>query len=572
MILRHSLAVFSFYFVAKEEYMETNVIEIIAETAETIKGCKLKEKKLVLQRQRLQLLQAYFSCTEMQAIFIISVFDLNSQGTSPDLEDIAQYLKCSSIKMLLYDTDFDLLLDRGLLALKSRRSFRHFFTKNQYEIPLEIKEAVMENEPIKVQAEKKSITVFDVLKELSELLQSREDEVFSTNACIRKGIDLIEDHSQFPIFNDIWKLGFTQKEVFIFFIIVWENLESTYQVELGTLSKALFDDRSDRITFEQVIIDEKGKLFTHNFIKIIPADFVQRSELTLTKKAQQYLKERDIKIHTSRQVNKETLLLHKDISKVKMHYNDAEQQQIDFLSGMLMPRKFKQLQKSLEQEKLRKGVAVLLYGVPGTGKTETVFQIAKQTRRDIFKVDVSQLKSKWYGESQKNVKKLFDTYKEISAEQTRTPILLLNEADAILTSRNASDKSSTGRAEHAIQNIFLEALENFEGILFATTNFEQSLDSAFERRFLYKICYNKPTLETRSKIWKSKFPATNKAESLLLAKKYIFSGGQIENILRKYKMQAVLLQRKPNFEELNQLCNEEISFVIKQKRIGFTEL
>ena len=79
-------------------------------------------------------------------------------------------------------------------------------------------------------------------------------------------------------------------------------------------------------------------------------------------------------------------------------------------------------------------------------------------------------------------------------------------------------------------------------------------------------------METRSKIWKSKFPATNKAESLLLAKKYIFSGGQIENILRKYKMQAVLLQRKPNFEELNQLCNEEISFVIKQKRIGFTEL
>jgi SpoVK/Ycf46/Vps4 family AAA+-type ATPase len=175
------------------------------------------------------------------------------------------------------------------------------------------------------------------------------------------------------------------------------------------------------------------------------------------------------------------------INSKTLYFNEFEHKQLNLLKTLLQEDNFKETQSRLQSKGLPKGITALLHGSPGTGKTETVFQVAKDTNREIMKVDISQSKSMWFGESEKIIKRIFTDYKAYAKESERMPILLFNEADAIISKRKENSTSNVSQTENAIQNIILEELENFEGIFFATTNLAKNLDSAFERRFLFKI-------------------------------------------------------------------------------------
>ena len=212
----------------------------------------------------------------------------------------------------------------------------------------------------------------------------------------------------------------------------------------------------------------------------------------------------------------------------------------------------------------------MLYGAPGTGKTESVYQIARETGRPLWKVDLTELKSMWFGESQKKVKALFDTYKELCSGQKRMPILLLNEADAILGTRNSNTQNPTQSTDNAIQNIFLDCLEDFEGILFATTNLEKSLDPAFERRFLFKIEFERPEAEAQQQIWKAMLKELTTSQAKILSENYNLSGGEIENVLRKLSMMRILNDKVEVFKTVQELCVTEIIGLRKNKvSVGF---
>lgn len=218
---------------------------------------------------------------------------------------------------------------------------------------------------------------------------------------------------------------------------------------------------------------------------------------------------------------------------------------------------------------LPKGVTVLLHGEPGTGKTEVVKQIARETKRELMKVEISKSKSMWYGESEKLVKKIFTDYREVAEECQRTPILLFNEADAIISKRKEIGSSNVGQTENAIQNILLEEIENFEGILIATTNLARNLDDAFDRRFLFKIEFRKPDTSIRAGIWKSKLPGLSKKNCHLLASQFPFTGGQIDNITRKKEMYEIIHNSEATIEQLWSFCADET--LSKEKtNVGFT--
>ena len=138
-------------------------------------------------------------------------------------------------------------------------------------------------------------------------------------------------------------------------------------------------------------------------------------------------------------------LIKKDYIKEKiLFYSEENQKEIDRLKNALKEDKLKQIQKRLKDDGLPVGIAVLLYGAPGTGKTESVMQIAKETGRDIVHVDISEAKSAWFGESEKRIKKIFINYKnacEIAERKNeKIPILLFNEADAIISKRKNDNK------------------------------------------------------------------------------------------------------------------------------------
>ena len=217
---------------------------------------------------------------------------------------------------------------------------------------------------------------------------------------------------------------------------------------------------------------------------------------------------------------------------------------------------------------------MIFYGAPGCGKTETVYQIAKKTGRPIFQVDISNTKSCWFGESEKKIKQVFTDYKEMckkteKVKNGRTPILLFNECDAIFSKRKDVENSNTAQVENAIQNIVLEELENLQGILIATTNLVNNLDSAFERRFLFKVKFENPSISSKKAIWKNKIKWITPTQAENLAKSYNFSGGEIDNIVRKMQMKEIISGIKPSFNDIVEMCKVEKLNDSSYQRVGF---
>ena len=124
--------------------------------------------------------------------------------------------------------------------------------------------------------------------------------------------------------------------------------------------------------------------------------------------------------------------------------------------------------------------------------------------------------------------------------------------------------------ENSIQNIILQEMEDLDGILIATTNLTCNLDKAFERRFLYKIRFDKPSMEARVSIWRTMMPTLSEAEATQLATDFDFSGGQIENVVRKREVKAIIGLEEPGFSDVRAFCQEEIfGGETNRRRIGF---
>ena len=264
------------------------------------------------------------------------------------------------------------------------------------------------------------------------------------------------------------------------------------------------------------------------------------------------------------------LMEYDSLPQKQLFFSTDTQQQVEELGRFLQPENYQRIQERLKEKGFRNGFACLFYGSPGTGKTETVYQLARQTGRNIMVVDVPQIKSKWVGESEKNIKALFDRYRELAQRVNPSPILLFNEADAIIGIRRNGADNAVDKMENSLQNIILQEMEQLDGIMIATTNLQQNMDKAFERRFLYKIKFEKPTEEVRASIWHSMIPTLNELEVHKLASKYDFSGGQIENVARRHAIDSILHDQTDDVLSVLLLhCENERLENHKSRKIGF---
>ena len=217
---------------------------------------------------------------------------------------------------------------------------------------------------------------------------------------------------------------------------------------------------------------------------------------------------------------------------------------------------------------------ILFYGYPGTGKTMTAMSLAKSLKKPILSLDCSKILSMYVGESEKNVRKIFDDFKEIANKSKTEPILLLNEADQFLSSRSTSASSSADKMHNQMQNIFLEQIERFEGVLIATTNLLENIDNAFSRRFNYKVEFKKPNFEQRIELWKKMLPKQAEYEKEFDIKKlakFELTGGQI-NLIIKNTAYKVAIKDIPIFtmkDFYDEIKREQNSTFGDSKEIGF---
>ncbi len=219
---------------------------------------------------------------------------------------------------------------------------------------------------------------------------------------------------------------------------------------------------------------------------------------------------------------------------------------------------------------------IIFYGPPGTGKTMTALSLAKTMRKRVLSFDCSKILSKYIGESEKNVRNIFDAYKDICQKTKSKPLLLLNEADQFLSSRSVGSNSSADKMHNQMQNIFLEQIEKFDGILIATTNLLESIDPAFSRRFDYKIEFSKPDLKQRLELWRKILPENaiyDENFDIKSLAKYPLSGGQMKVVIKNTALR-VAVKEEPIFtlEDFENSIKREIQGAFGEEKImGFME-
>ena len=278
----------------------------------------------------------------------------------------------------------------------------------------------------------------------------------------------------------------------------------------------------------------------------------------------------EVELTPEEQIRHKDLVSASTIKPKELFYNHVENAQIARLGELIEPEHFKAVQERLEQVGMRRGFNALFYGGPGTGKTACAYELARRTGRDLFIVDVSKLRSKWVGESEKSVKAVFNIYRKLCKTTPLAPILLFNEADAIFARRFENVDSSVDQMNNTMQNIILQEMEDLDGLLIATTNLANNLDPAFERRFIFKIEFKLPEADSRARIWKSMIAGLSEQDAAVLADKYSFAGGNIENIARKSMVDYVLSGEEPTLASLQSYCEEEMMSRKRQTaRIGF---
>ena len=202
------------------------------------------------------------------------------------------------------------------------------------------------------------------------------------------------------------------------------------------------------------------------------------------------------------------------------------------------------------RKKLKPGYRVLFHGPSGTGKTLTASLIGKYTGRDVFRVDLSTIVSKYIGETEKNLEKLF------SKADNKDWILFFDEADALFGKRTQVSDSHDRYANQEVSYL-LQRVENFNGLVILSTNLKSNIDEAFLRRFNAILKFTLPDSEERLRIWKSSLPEKMKpAKNLNLAevaKRYKLTGGNIINAVHIASLDA--LNRKSDVITLDSVLH-----------------
>ncbi len=517
--------------------------------SEMVDQVVLKNKQLV----------DYLGVTPLQAAIFVAGFAQNVDRKDFDKDNICSFFGIKSMEFLMMRNDFEELVRKRIFLAETTHQFSE---RNDYIINPQVKEAIFDGKKLDFKTlEAPDFDRYKFVSAVSNLIESRENEKVSSLRLFRQIGPLEKQHKNLTFVKNFLKLNF-DVEVRTLFYEVCDDFVTTRDREsdIECTLKDIYAEMFLRMDVARELKEGEHELQKAGLIEVTQGSMFSDASIVLTDKGKQLFLEEDYDLFST-DGRSQSLIYPDKIAEKSMFYDKEQSEQLELLKENLLEEKFSELQNQLEKLAMPKGVAALFYGLPGTGKTETAMQIARITGRAVCHVDISAAKTCWYGESQKLVKGIFTNYRRLCEKEKRKPILLFNEADALLSSRqnihNVSGSSSVAQTENAIQNIILEEMEKLDGILIATTNLTDNLDSAFARRFLFKIEFKQPTAEAKQSIWKSKLEWLADEDCRTLATKFDFSGGEIDNIVRKVVMEEVLHGTRPALAKIEELCRHE---------------
>ena len=540
-----------------------DLLAAIEQIVDKAKGTGLSAEFFRKADRYIRYVSEVMELTKEQSV-MLALFVDNSCDTDITISSFGEYLGCRTSRLLRYMNDIDVLEKRELIR------GRHSHNDVTYRVPVELIEALKRNEKY-VPKDYTGLTCVELFGELANIFDMRENKELRYGDMVKKIDDLFCCNSNLEYVQKVKSYGFSERVRMLLILfshlfvnnsddnVGWHDLEFMHD------GRAMWSYVKNRLSSGDHPLLEANIIENNN-----DGGFGDRNSFRMTNKAKNELFGELNLTSMNKRSKRGDIVRYENIVPKVLFYNEKNKAQVEELASLLDDEKYNQIRSRMKDTGFRCAFTCLLYGAPGTGKTETALQLARQTGRDIMQVNISQIKSMWVGESEKNIKQVFDNYRAMVNDSQTTPILLFNEADAIIGKRQEGTLRSVDKMENSIQNIILQEMEMLDGILIATTNLAQNMDKAFERRFLYKIKFDKPTVEARASMWREMIPVLNEEESRILAGKFDFSGGQIENIARHYTIGKILHGDSEDVvNTLSTYCESEKLESNDKLRIGF---
>lgn len=361
-------------------------------------------------------------------------------------------------------------------------------------------------------------------------------------------------------------------ELYTFFGTILKSFDSSDSFRYYSTEEFMGCHMVEKMALKMQIVEGDWILIRKGYIEVTGGGYKDSTpELRLTEKGfaeilkgidpnvVEYLKKQAISIATP-------ILKWDNIKPVELHFEDELKTQTGKIQRLLSGDNFEKY--ALTSPNKSKGISMLFYGDPGCGKTEFALQLARNTQRSIIQINVSDIMSKWVGESEGNLKRIFRDYNRATLDAANCPILFINEADQLISKRFDAN-NSVDQMHNGLQNILLEEMENFNGILIGTTNLQRNMDAAFERRWLIKINFNKPSAVALSSIWKQFVPEFSDEEVQVLIRDFSLSPGEIMNVVKRLEIEKLLGLDVDVFSAVYELCRSERFIQSHSKQIGF---
>lgn len=506
-------------------------------------------------------------CISKRASVIMALFADRCYDTHIRFSDLTEYLDCRILTLLRYSNETQELIDKEYVCQNRIEGL-------SYSIPMEVMEAFQHNQRY-IPSDVDEFTARELFDKFDELFSKCRCEKLNKLVLRKKLRALVVKNSNLAFVKAmaLYDINVEDKDFTLFILLcTLFVIDGDDDIRCHDLDFIYEEGESVWRWAKRDLSQGNHRFLQKKFIEYTNDDgFADRESFKITDSAKKLLFS-EMNLSAMRGSRpKGGMLSFESIKPKHLFYNDKERKLVEELAALLDEKNFQGIRDRLKETNFRSGFACLFYGAPGTGKTETVLQIARKTGRDLIQVNISDIKSMWVGESEKNIKGIFDDYRKMVKQSAKTPILLFNEADAIIGKRMVGAEKAVDKLENNIQNIILQEIEQLDGILIATTNLAENMDKAFERRFLYKVKFEKPDLHGRLQIWQTMIPSLNDADASFLAARFDFSGGEIENIARHYTIQSILHGKPADMlKSLVGYCDSErLEGRTPKRKVGF---
>ena len=483
------------------------LLEAIERVVELSKDSKMSDDFLLAASPEIGLLADSYCITKQQAVLFCICMERGPRRV--DYDDFARHLDMSNIRVLSYASDIDALVHRRLLR------YRDVNDEDSFDVYQPVIKALKRNEAYQLPS-RKGLDCNELFDQLNMLYDDLSNDAITPDDLLAELETLLADNPQIGMVQQLNELHLGGENLLLLLLFCHLLINKDDNDVRFNQMEGVFGEKSAFTRAKGELRRAEHRLMQRNLIEHRSVDGIaDTNSYCLTAHAKRTLLA-EMKL-TGTEEKIADVLGHATLTAKPMYYPEAIERQVTELGTFFAPEQYAQIRERMQQRGFRHGFSCLFYGGPGTGKTETVYQLARQTGRDIMVVDVPQIKSKWVGDSEKNIKALFDRYRELVHRSEVAPILLFNEADAIIGIRKNGATNAVDKMENTIQNIILQEMESLDGILIATTNLADNLDTAFERRFLYKIRFDKPDASVRSLIWQQMIPELTATDATTLA-------------------------------------------------------